>query len=332
MMDAKGIDLTRLPVTNGTGSASDASTVPRYEYSSREVYPPQSLIQQLRRAHSIFLLHHDVSLESLYERVGRSVFCKLLNRFWTRFLRNWVVLLNGHPAVEIFDGIKLAVGGELGVGVGEEEWGSGEREVLEDFASRTDGLVDLVVSRFGEPAPPKSSAETSGGSKALPWLGADQCPGPSDGVIFTGVGALSRSSVARISQWMEWIYRYGEAAYGVGENPTSTRSRRRRRKPEVKSATNTQPDTDSRAEQTTRSGRTSPGIPPPLVVASPPAKSEDTQSQPEATKTEESQSGTDVLMKYLTLGYGTSWKFPSMTSSERVESQTQDATRTTELK
>lgn len=319
-------------MTNGSGSTSDASNVPRFEYSAREVYSAQSLIQQLRRAHSIFLLHHDVSLDSLYERVGRSTFCKFLSRFWARFLRNWVVLLNGHPAVEIFDGIKLAVGGELGVGVGEEEWGSGEREVLEDFISRTDGLIDLVVSRFGEPAPQKPSAEAGRGSTSSQWLGADQCPGPSDGVIFTGVGALSRPSVARVSQWMEWIYRYGEAAYGVGENPTSTRGRRRRRKPDVKQQASTQPDTNSRAEQATKSGRTSPGIPPPLVVASPPPKPEDTQPQVQGSKTEEPQSGADMFMKYLTLGYSTSWKFPSMVSSGRAESQAQDANKTTELR
>ena len=52
--------------------------------------------------------------------------------------------------MDIYGGIKLAAGGELGMGVGEEEWGSGEREVLEHFQSRTEGLVDLMVSRFGD--------------------------------------------------------------------------------------------------------------------------------------------------------------------------------------
>ena len=60
------------------------------------------------------------------------------------------MLLHGNPAVEIFNGLKLAAGGELGIGVGEEDWGSGEREVLEGFIGRTEGLVDLVVARFGD--------------------------------------------------------------------------------------------------------------------------------------------------------------------------------------
>ena len=73
-------------------------------------------------------------------RVGRLLFCSLLERYWTRFATEWDVLLHGNPAVEMYDGIKLANGGELGVGVGEEEWGSGEREVLEDFVRRTGWL------------------------------------------------------------------------------------------------------------------------------------------------------------------------------------------------
>ena len=58
-------------------------------------------------------------------------------------------MLHGNPATSVFAGIKIAACGELGIGVGEEERGSGEREVLEGFVERTEGLVDLVVSKFG---------------------------------------------------------------------------------------------------------------------------------------------------------------------------------------
>ncbi|EEA27824.1 hypothetical protein TMatcc_003882 [Talaromyces marneffei ATCC 18224] len=309
------IDLTRISSPNTANASSETS--PSIEYSSREIYPPQSLIQQLRRAHSIFLLHHGDSLSTIYQRVGRDSFCKLLSRFWNRFVRHWLVLLNGNPGVDLFNGVKLAVGGELGIGVGEEEWGSGEREVLEDYVSRTNGLVDLVVSRFGDAPsqpPPSPAKGTPGKEQAEPgiWLGSDQAPRPSDGVIFSGVGAISRRSLASISHWMEWIYRYGEAAYGVDENPSSGRSRRQRRaRQKAVSASPSRPSglkkIDPKPEP--QSGRTSPGIPPPLVVGTPPT----VQSSSTSDQTiEESGISAETVMKYLTLGYGSAWKIPGI--------------------
>lgn len=102
----------------------DASTEEQFEYSSREVAPPQLLLRQLLRAHSIFLLHHGPSLSDLFKKSSRDAFCDLLDRFWSRYLKNWDVLLHGNPAVDIYNGVKLAAGGELGIGVGEEDWGS----------------------------------------------------------------------------------------------------------------------------------------------------------------------------------------------------------------
>ncbi|EED23829.1 conserved hypothetical protein [Talaromyces stipitatus ATCC 10500] len=317
------IDFTRISSPSAANASSETST--SIEYSSREIYPPQSLIQQLRRAHSIFLLHHSDSLESLYGRVGREPFCKLLGRFWNRFVRHWLVLLNGNPAVDLFNGVKLAVGGELGIGVGEEEWGSGEREVLEDFVSRTNGLVDLVVSRFGDAPtqPPTSPVKGTSGKEQAElrvWLGSDQTPRPSDGVIFSGVGAISRRSLVRISHWMEWIYRYGEAAYGVDENPSSGRSRRRRR-PKPKATTTltpTQPTgpkkTNSKTES--QSGRKSPGIPLPLVVGTPPPVQNTTSGD---QTPEDSGISAEMVMKYLTLGYGSVWKIPGISPNASSE-------------
>lgn len=147
------------------------------------------------------------------------------------------MLLHGNPAVDVFNGLKLTAGGELGFGVGEEDWGSGEREVLEDLAHRTEGLVDLVVSRFGEPANvPEKFANNRGGPEAdtgaaLPWLGSGTKPIHSDGVLFGGIGAISRPSVRNISLWMQQIYTYGDFAYGVRDNPHRERRKRRRRNP-----------------------------------------------------------------------------------------------------
>lgn len=295
-----------------------------YQYSAREVGHPHLFIQQLRRAHSIFLLLHDFALGSLYERVGRASFCLFLERFWEKFAWNWELLLGGNPIVDVYNGIKLAAGGELGIGVGEEEWGSGEREVLEDFVTRTDGLVDIVVSRFGEsvgqsdsPSDPESKGET-------PWLGQDIDPQPADGVIFSGVNSISRHSVARVSHWMEWIYRYGDTTYGVGRDPTSLRRRKpRRNRGRIRSegkgsrsrSNNPQPADLERAH--------TPGIPRPLVLATPqtiPESQGSASEQNEVSTSNDSKNETSVfaseaVMKYLTLGYGSSWSLSSLSTT-----------------
>jgi hypothetical protein len=341
-LSLESVNLTRLPadVTSRATPSSDASNIPSVEYSSREVCPPQLLIQQLCSAHSIFLLHHDTSLGDLYQRVGRSTCCGLLNRFWTKFIRNWEVLLNGNPTVSILNGIKLAAGGELGIGVGEEEWGSGEREVLEHFVSRTDGLLDLVVSRFGDAskqaksvATNKRSSQTGPESNQSTWPGSDICPRPADGVIFSGVGYIAKSSLCQVSQWMEWIYRYGDAAYGVGESPSSMQRRRRHKRRATTPSTQQSFSFETESKPASKTSRyhardssVSPRIPPPLVTATSPSPSSPVKrgsSQANHKPISVGDNGydssglfgTESLMKYLTLGYGSSWGIPSISNS-----------------
>ena len=271
----------------------------------------------------------------MYERVGRPTFCTFLDHFWRRFSWGWDVLLNGNPAVDIYNGIKLSAGGELGVGVGEEEWGSGERAVLEDLISRTDGLVDLVVSRFGDPYAPKETADESDGERR--WLGSGSFPSPSDGVVFSGTGAISRSTLARVSQWMEWIYRYDTDAYGIGEDPTSPRRRKRRRQKNRSSTKDANLPPGTHDPQVTSPDRSfSPGIPPPLVVGAPqpPQSLQDNEDAADAPASEDgssvggSEQGNDwmrlktgTVVKYLTLGYGSTWGNSSgpTSSHPRVE-------------
>lgn len=208
--------------------ADKADAAPSIEYSSREVSPPALLLQHLFQAYHIFMLHHGQSMTDLFIRVSRDKFCSTLDRFWTRFCRHWDVLLHGNPAADIFNGIKLSSGGELGMGVGEEEWGSGERDVLEDITRRTEGLIDLVVSRFGDPAPGKEDTSFNE-SELLPWMGSGSHPGASDGVIFGGINVITRPSLRSIALWMGHIYTYGEHAYGVRDNPLRERRKRKRR-------------------------------------------------------------------------------------------------------
>ncbi|KAI7622590.1 hypothetical protein KC343_g7600, partial [Hortaea werneckii] len=231
------IDLSRLPSPapaefSKKGGAEEGDLKQGVEYSSREVSPPALLVQQLLQAYYVFTTHHGPSLSEMYVRLSREKFCSTLDRYWSRFCKTWDVLLHGNPATDIFSGIKLASGGELGMGVGEEEWGSGEREVLEDLTRRTEGMVDCVVSRFGEPAKAIASDEDSlPEHEALPWMGSGHRPIASDGVVFGGVGAISRSSLRNVSLWMRQIYTLGEHAYGVRDNPLRERRKRRRRDP-----------------------------------------------------------------------------------------------------
>ncbi|KAK4549750.1 hypothetical protein LTR36_005051 [Oleoguttula mirabilis] len=234
------IDLTRLPAvthsppepTKRGAGAANVESKPAVEYSSREVSPPALLTQQLLQAHCVFQLHHGPSLAELFARLSRDKFCNALDRFWARFCKTWDVMLHGNPAADVFSGLKVASGGELGFGVGEEEWGSGEREVLEDLADRTEGLVDLVVSRFGEPATVIASDDsTLPESEALPWMGGGNYPIASDGVVFGGMGSITRPSLRNISLWMRQIYTYGEYAYGVRDNVSRVRHKRRRHNP-----------------------------------------------------------------------------------------------------
>lgn len=208
-----------------------------FEYSSREVSPPGLLLQQLITANRTFLLHHGASLSDVFVKLSREKFCSSLDRYWMRFCRHWYVLLHGNPVVDVFGGLKLASGGELGYGVGEEEWGSGEREVLEDLIYRTEGLVDLIVSRFGEAestpldeaAPIEKQQLEEERARGLPWLGCGHEPTAPDGVVFGGIGAITRTSLRDVSTWVQQIYTHGEHAYGVRDNPHRQHRKRRRR-------------------------------------------------------------------------------------------------------
>ena len=248
------------------------------------------------------------------------------------------MLLHGNPAVDIFNGLKLAAGGELGIGVGEEDWGSGEREVFEAFIGRSEGLVDIIVSRFGDvqSEDQTSSVNTSSIPQAINkgWENAGALPTSSDGVIFSGTGALSRASVRNISSWMEWLYMYGKDAYGVRENPSS---RNRRKNRPVKAPKPEKPLSDKVVGKQKEGLRSRPspsyngqahlptGIPGPIVprensgldqIASwkPGGGKGATTEEQDSTGTTaaDPSSGTETFMKYLTLGvYGSAWGIPS---------------------
>ncbi|KAI0472873.1 hypothetical protein GGR56DRAFT_586869 [Xylariaceae sp. FL0804] len=307
------IDLTKVPLPPRLA----ASTPPKddaddnFEYTSRELKSASLLTQDLLRAHSVFLLHHGASLSALFVRSRRTKFVSLLGRYWDLFLSTWDVMLHGNPACGVFGGIKIAACGELGVGVGEEERGSGEREVLEGFANRVEGLVDLVVSKFGSFDPDSDLDPAKGRSSddgpPPRWLGTGAEPGAEDGAIFLGVGALSRKSVRDITYWMEDIYTWGEDAYGVKESPTSTRQIRRPRRGSK----------DASALFASHNTRDGPSEPTPKSTVDQGSKSIRAEtasaSQAEAVGDE---GGMNKIKNYLKMGYGTHWTLGSSGGAE----------------
>lgn len=231
-----------------------------------------------------------------------------MKRFWDSFLKDWDILLHGNPAIDIYDGIKLSAGGELGVGVGEEERGSGEREVLEGFVERCEGLVDLFVGRYGNLSRGPLATRSSEAS---------------DGAIFPGIGSLTRDSIRDISVWAEWVATRGAATYGIAIHPSSNPRRRRVQtdcdKPGPSHAQHKGPDQlrQDSPQDTSNGSR----IPPPIVRPNGSVTSAKS-SHPKATTSSTSKAqdltdgqtpsaiGTEV-MKYLTLGvYGSSWGIP----------------------
>ena len=338
------VDLTKLPAAKGKQASSSASKgkggdtkLDAAEYSSREVKPAALLLQDLMRAHSIFLLHHDSSLSSLFVRTKRIKFSLLLGRYWDMFLSTWNVMLHGNPIVNVLGGIKVAASGELGIGVGEEERGSGEREVLEGLVGRIEGLVDLVVSRFGDydadsAAEAEPAAAAAAASKTDPtqppddeWLGTGAEPAAEDGAIFLGTGALSRHSLKDLTHWMEDIYSFGENAYGVRESATSTRRTKTRRK--------------STAHKHTLGPVLLP--PPPVTELARRAKQASPTRKP-SSKTQEQRAGASShaagsagatvqdepdstgmakYVDYLKMGYGKYWSIGGTATAESAEEQ-----------
>lgn len=295
------VDLTKIPLPPRLGGPSPNqkdNPSEHVEYSSRELKPAALLMQDLLRAHSVFLLHHSASLSALFVRSRRSKFVSIVSRYWDLFLSTWNVMLHGNPATNVFGGIKIAACGELGVGVGEEDRGSGEREVLEGFVDRVEGLIDLIVSKFG-PSEPEADEDPKNDPKyvdesAPKWLGAGEEPGAEDGAIFLGVGTLSRKSLRDVTYWMEDLYTWGEDAYGVRESPASIRQARKPKKA-PKRSDNIDPKQQSIQNRTTDESGT---------------------GSPKITEDSTDAGGVNRFMSYLKMGYGTHWTLGTSGGSE----------------
>ncbi|KAM0287514.1 hypothetical protein ACHAQH_000468 [Verticillium albo-atrum] len=309
------IDLTKIPLPPKLPIGKTGEPVEEVvEYSSKEIKPAPLLLQDLLRAHSTFLLHHGSSLSSLFVRTGRPKFVSILTRYWDWFLLTWNVMLQGNPTRSLLGGINIAASSELGIGVGEEDRGSGERDVLEGLVGRIEGLQDLIISKFGSDA---TAAESSDGLPA-PWLGTGREPGPDDGAIFLGVGALSRNSLRDVTCWMEDLYTWGSNAYGVHDSPTSLRRARRAKttgeeqktthsmrktpvRPSVQSA-----DSESSKSSQTLADRRGQVVGTVVEARTPEVPTSPHENFPDDTK-EEVDGRLDKLMSYMKLGYGTYW-------------------------
>lgn len=248
-------------------------------------------------------MHHDSSLSSLFVRRKRSKFVAILSRYWDLFLSTWEVMLHGNPARAIFGGINIAASGELGVGVGEEDRGSGEREVLEGLVGRIEGLVDLVVSKFGDYDPDSAAENAQNDGEPSQWLGTGQEPGLTDGAIFLGTGTLSRKSLRDLTQWMEDLYTWGDHAYGVIESPTSIRRARRK----AHKDTHTKRSEDQAASPT-------PDQQPKSIAEQQQGGEANVADTNNPLSPENDEGRLDKMVSYLKLGYGTYWSLPGGSS------------------
>ncbi len=320
----KSIDLNKVPLPPRLLNTASENQSEMYDYNSKEMKPAALILRDLLRAYRIFLMHHDSSLSSLFLRTKRLKFVAMLNRYWDLFLSTWNVMLHGNPARDVFGGINVAASGELGVGVGEEERGSGEREVLEGLVGRVEGLVDLVVSKFGE----ADGGEADHVSSAAPWLGSGRQPAAGDGAIFLGTGAVSRKSLRDVTHWMDDLYTWGDHAYGVIESPISTRRARARRSSkkmdEIAPTEDTKPSTDdalppSPAAEMQQNPHTEGGS------TNTKDKGKQTESAPGSDDTKPSKDADDgkldKMVSYLKLGYGDYWTIPGVPTSFGTGSQ-----------
>jgi hypothetical protein len=146
-----------------------------------------------------------------------------------------------------------------------------------------------------------------------PWLGRGQHVNAGDGVVFSGVGALSRRSLRDVSQWVEDIYTFGEYAYGVKDSPTADRRKRRKRNPDSSTPSEAKGQI-SVPSRTTSPSSPAPGIPPPIVRAAQSSLDKASNAVDSSRRNQRSPgpvnsslADTESWMRYLTLGYGTTW-------------------------
>ncbi|KAJ6781760.1 hypothetical protein PWT90_05996 [Aphanocladium album] len=324
------IDLNKIPLPPRLLTKNSEPQEEKYDYNTKEMKPAALVLRDLQRAHRVFLMHHDVSLSSLFLRLPRRKFVAVLSRYWDLFLSTWSVSLHGNPTRDIYQGINVAASGELGVGVGEEDRGSGEREVLEGLVGRTEGLVDLVVSKFGSEGEDGSDDRGKAVHAASPWLGSGREPSIDDGAIFLGTGALSRKSLRDVTQWMEDLYTWGEQAYGVIESPISTRKSRPKKSDHGRHAskgsepTPKETDLDTSKKVLTKGGSpasedaqkqpygTLPSSTTEVDAAKKPLEEGKVAKAAEPQATEAEDGKLDKMVSYLKLGYGQYWTIPGV--------------------
>ena len=209
-------------------------------------------------------------------------------------------------------------------------------------------MLEMMVSRFDDAGPEEDSPakKHKRRPRELRALGKDtgsqapvSDPAPADGVVFSGVRALSRTSTRALALWMQSLYRYDVHAYGVLENPMSTSRRKEGHSQPMETgarSANAEGDDTATAGEESSHKKAPPGLRAQGLgdIYSPGSATEQLatpraerraisehglssrtagrdkhhrSSDGAETSSVDSSSSSSTFMKYVTLGYGSSW-------------------------
>ncbi|KAI5813386.1 hypothetical protein BZA77DRAFT_321377 [Pyronema omphalodes] len=212
-------------------------TPPTTEWNNREVSPVQVIVAQIRRAHRGFCFQYG-TMEECWKKMDRAAFAKRIEKYWMKWAWvRWDPVIGGSPVVDVLSEGAIKMAGA----VPGKELEDKEREWLRNWAEteKKRGLVDIVVSRFGEAEQHEQAQDDKRASGSWFWGKAEEKETkkkkeedglpplllPSDGCVFAGIGNLDTREVAN---YLQEQYEKGDETYVVTANGIRRRKRKKK--------------------------------------------------------------------------------------------------------
>ncbi|CCX34972.1 hypothetical protein FPQ18DRAFT_404922 [Pyronema domesticum] len=213
-------------------------TPPTTEWNNREVAPVQVIVAQIRKAHRGFCFQYG-TIEECWTKMDKAAFGKRIEKYWMRWAWvRWDPVIGGSPVVDVLSEGAIKMAGA----VPGKELEDKEREWLRNWAEteRKRGLVDIVVSRFGEAEQQEVQVQEDKRASGSWFWGKteekevkkkkeeDGLPPlllPSDGCVFTGIGNLDTREVAN---YLQEQYEKGDETYVVTANGIKKKKRKKK--------------------------------------------------------------------------------------------------------